>query len=321
MPPPGITSRASCAISRRAGVDKPEATRATVEGAARPAHAGDGRVRAQHPRGVAHGDRRSSPPISTGCRPTSSPATRRMPSGAVTLTTSAGRCAAGADVREERGPAPADAGGDLQRRRARERRRARSHPARARRASPGLLGYRNWAAYDTQVRMAGDEKAVSAFIDRVVAAARPRATRELAELTRRKQQDRPGEHAESVGPPAITRSWSGGRATTSTPRLVRPYFAFDRVLDGVLRVTGTIFGAHLSAGRGRPGVASVGSRLRDAGRQHAGGAALSRSASARRTRPRAARRRSRFGRDAKARRSRRSCWRRACPGISRTIPG
>ena len=39
-------------------------------------------------------------------------------------------------------------------------------------------------------RMAGDVKTVSAFIDRVVAASGPKATRELEELTRRKQQDR-----------------------------------------------------------------------------------------------------------------------------------
>jgi thimet oligopeptidase len=104
-----------------------------------------------------------------------------------------------------------------------------------------LLGYANWAAYDTQVRMAGNEKAVSAFIDRVVAAARPRASRELAELTRRKQQDLPG---------ATFNPWDRLYYSELVRRssydfdsqLVRPYFAFNRVLDGALKVTGTIFG-------------------------------------------------------------------------------
>jgi thimet oligopeptidase len=104
-----------------------------------------------------------------------------------------------------------------------------------------LLGYRNWAAYDTEVRMAGDEKAVSAFIDRVVAAARPRATRELAELASRKAQDRPG----STLQPWDRLYYSELVRRSSydfDSQVVRPYFAFERVLAGVLRVTGTIFG-------------------------------------------------------------------------------
>jgi thimet oligopeptidase len=103
-----------------------------------------------------------------------------------------------------------------------------------------LLGYRNWAAYDTQVRMAGDEKTVSAFIDRVLDAARPRAVRELAELTRRKQQDSPG----ALNP--WDRLYYAELIRKSSydfdSQVVRPYFPFDRVFEGVLRVTSTIFG-------------------------------------------------------------------------------
>ena len=103
------------------------------------------------------------------------------------------------------------------------------------------LGYRNWAAYDAQVRMAGDEKAVSAFIDRVVDAARPRATRELTELSRLKQQERPGS---ALNP--WDRLYYSELVRRSTydfdSQALRPYFAFDRVFDGALRVTGTIFG-------------------------------------------------------------------------------
>lgn len=103
------------------------------------------------------------------------------------------------------------------------------------------LGYRNWAAYDTEVRMAGDEKAVSAFVDRVVAAARPRAERELAALADRKRQ----EQADAALNPWDRLYYSelvrrSGYDFDS--QQVRPYFAFDRVLDGVLQVTSTIFG-------------------------------------------------------------------------------
>jgi thimet oligopeptidase len=104
-----------------------------------------------------------------------------------------------------------------------------------------LLGYRNWAAYDAQVRMAGDEKAVSAFIDRVVDAARPRAARELAELARRKQQELPGS---SLNP--WDRLYYSELVLRSNydfdSQALRPYFAFDRVLQGALRITGNIFG-------------------------------------------------------------------------------
>ncbi len=104
-----------------------------------------------------------------------------------------------------------------------------------------LLGYRNWAAYDTEVRMAGDEKAVSAFIDRIVTAARPRATRELAELTRRKQQDLPGAAFDPWD-----RLYYAELVRRSSydfdSQAVRPYFPFARVLDGVISVTSTAFG-------------------------------------------------------------------------------
>jgi thimet oligopeptidase len=111
-----------------------------------------------------------------------------------------------------------------------------------------VLGYRNWAAYDTQVRMAGDEKTVSAFIDRVVEAARPRAARELAELTRRKQQDALAlsEQTRAEGLTAWDRLYYAELVRRSSydfdSQVVRPYLPFERVLDGVLRVTSTIFG-------------------------------------------------------------------------------
>lgn len=104
-----------------------------------------------------------------------------------------------------------------------------------------LLGYPNWAAYDMASRMSGDVQTVSTFIDRVVAASGPKAQRELEELTRRKQQDFPGStlnlwdrqyYAELVR-----------RASYAfDSQAVRPYFPFDRVLQGALDVTATIFG-------------------------------------------------------------------------------
>ena len=104
-----------------------------------------------------------------------------------------------------------------------------------------LLGYPNWASYDMASRMAGDVKTVSSFIDRVVAAASPKATREAAELLALKQRDTPG---------ASLQVWDRTYYAESVRRAsydfdsqsLRPYLSFDRVLGGVFDVTGRIFG-------------------------------------------------------------------------------
>jgi thimet oligopeptidase len=104
-----------------------------------------------------------------------------------------------------------------------------------------LLGYPNWAAYDMASRMAGDVKSVSDFIDRVVAASGPKATRELEELTRRKQQDVPGS-ALNLWDRQYYSELVRRASYDFDSQAVRPYFAVDRVVQGVLDVTGTIFG-------------------------------------------------------------------------------
>ena len=104
-----------------------------------------------------------------------------------------------------------------------------------------ILGYPNWAAYDMTSRMSADVKTVSDFIDRVVEASGPKAMREVDELRRRKQQDRPGSTLNlwdrQFYSELIRRSSYAFDSQT-----VRPYFGFDRVLQGVLNVTSGIFG-------------------------------------------------------------------------------
>src|SRR5262245_20314841 len=103
-----------------------------------------------------------------------------------------------------------------------------------------LLGYPNWATYDMSVRMSGDVKTVSAFIDRVVAAAGRKAAREYDELLKLKRQTRPGS-AMNV----LDRTYYADQVRRSSydfdSQSIRPYFAFDRVLKGVLDVSGRIF--------------------------------------------------------------------------------
>jgi thimet oligopeptidase len=103
------------------------------------------------------------------------------------------------------------------------------------------LGFPNWAAVDMASRMAGTVETASAFIDRVIEATGPGAAREFDELVRRKQQDQPGStfnlwdrqyYAELV-----RRSSYDFDSQTA-----RPYFPFAQVLQGVLDVSGRIFG-------------------------------------------------------------------------------
>lgn len=104
-----------------------------------------------------------------------------------------------------------------------------------------LLGYPNWAAYDMTTRMSGDVATVSAFIDRVVEASAAKAQRELEELTRRKQQDHPGS-ALDLWDRQYYSELVRRASYDFDSQAVRPYFPFDRVLQGVLDVTSTIFG-------------------------------------------------------------------------------
>jgi Zn-dependent oligopeptidase len=104
-----------------------------------------------------------------------------------------------------------------------------------------LLGYPNWASYDMASRMAGDVKTVSSFIDRVVAAAGPKAAREAAELLALKQRETPGAALE-VWDRAYYAEQVRRASYDFDSQSLRPYLAFDRVLAGVFDVTGRIFG-------------------------------------------------------------------------------
>ena len=104
-----------------------------------------------------------------------------------------------------------------------------------------VLGYPDWASYDMSSRMAGDVKTVSAFIDRIVAAAGAKAEREREELVAAKHNDAPDAPFEAWDRQyyaEIVRRASYAFDSQS----VRPYFPFQRVLAGVLDVTSTIFG-------------------------------------------------------------------------------
>jgi thimet oligopeptidase len=104
-----------------------------------------------------------------------------------------------------------------------------------------LLGYPTWASYDMASRMSGDVKTVSSFIDRIAAAARPKAAREYDELLKTKRQTVPG-GALNIWDRAFYAEQIRRQSYAFDSQTVRPYFAADRVLQGVLDLTSRIFG-------------------------------------------------------------------------------
>jgi thimet oligopeptidase len=105
-----------------------------------------------------------------------------------------------------------------------------------------LLGYRNWADYHAQTRMAGSAAAVSTFLDRVGDTARSKATREYADLLARKKEDDPSA--------TLVNAWDRAYYTERILRTrynvdsqeVRVFFPYDRVRDGIMDVAGRLFG-------------------------------------------------------------------------------
>ncbi len=105
-----------------------------------------------------------------------------------------------------------------------------------------LLGFDQYADLITADKMAGSAQVASDFIDRVVTAARPIGEREYAELLARKRADDPSateitDWERSYYAELVRRSEYDFDA-----QAVRPYFAFDRVKQGVLDVTSKLFG-------------------------------------------------------------------------------
>ena len=105
-----------------------------------------------------------------------------------------------------------------------------------------LLGYSSWAAYITEDKMIGSEKAAAEFIEKISDAAGARAGRDYEILLARKQKDEPGAvRVESWDAEALkerVRAEQFGFDAQS----VRPYFDFARVQQGVFDTTARMFG-------------------------------------------------------------------------------
>jgi thimet oligopeptidase len=105
-----------------------------------------------------------------------------------------------------------------------------------------LLGYDGWPAYDAEVKMIQTGDAIASFIDKISKAAEASAIRDRDLLLARVRQDRPD--AEVLDPADSSRYLEIARQERHDvdAQEVRRYFSFDRVRQGLLDVTGRLFG-------------------------------------------------------------------------------
>ncbi|WP_460627170.1 M3 family metallopeptidase [Intrasporangium mesophilum] len=111
-----------------------------------------------------------------------------------------------------------------------------------RREHATLLGYDTWADYDAEVKMIGNGKAIGEFIERITELSTSSAERDKAVLLERLRQDRPDatdiDGADIFYYGELVRK----EQLAVDAQRVRTYFPFEAVRQGLLDVTGRLFG-------------------------------------------------------------------------------
>jgi Zn-dependent oligopeptidase len=105
-----------------------------------------------------------------------------------------------------------------------------------------LVGYDDWASYDADVKMIGQGRAIPEFIDRIAAAADGPARRDLEVLLARYRRDVPDADAIDVADASYYEELVRKEQHDVDAQRVRTYFDFAKVRQGLLDVTGRLFG-------------------------------------------------------------------------------
>lgn len=111
-----------------------------------------------------------------------------------------------------------------------------------RRERAALLGFGDWSDVETATRMVGSSANVDAFLTQVDDASRDAAAAEYATVLARLQQDVP--HAEAVTTADLAYLLAAIKREEHSvdAQVVRSYFSFPAVMQGVLDLTGTLLG-------------------------------------------------------------------------------
>lgn len=106
----------------------------------------------------------------------------------------------------------------------------------------GLVGYDDWAAYDAAVKMIATGPAIPAFIDKIASAAEEPMQRDLAVLLDRVRRDLPEAQRVTAADAVYYQELVGKEQHDVDAQVVRTYFDFAAVRQGLLDVTGRLFG-------------------------------------------------------------------------------
>lgn len=111
-----------------------------------------------------------------------------------------------------------------------------------RREIAALLGYATWADYDAEVKMIGTGQAIGDFVERITALTAASADRDKQVLLDRLRRDRPD--ATDIDSPDVTYYAELVRKEDLAvdAQQVRTFFPFEQVRQGLLEVTGALFG-------------------------------------------------------------------------------
>jgi thimet oligopeptidase len=105
-----------------------------------------------------------------------------------------------------------------------------------------VLGYPDWAAYITEDKMVGTEQNAADFIEKISVAAQPGAKRDYEELLAYKKKEDPKADSVNAWDVAHLRHGAVIEKFGYDSQVVRPYFEYSRVLQGILDVTGRMYG-------------------------------------------------------------------------------
>jgi thimet oligopeptidase len=105
-----------------------------------------------------------------------------------------------------------------------------------------LLGYASWPDFDTEVKMVKTGAAIGDFIAKLKDAAGPAGHRDRDILLSRLQQDRPDATEVSAADSAYYTELIRRESFDVDSQELRPYFEFSKVKQGLLDVTGRLFG-------------------------------------------------------------------------------
>jgi thimet oligopeptidase len=105
-----------------------------------------------------------------------------------------------------------------------------------------LVGYDDWASYDAAVKMIGSGPAIPEFIDRIAEAAAEPMARDLAALLERYRRDVPGATTIDAADATYYEELVRQEQHDVDSQLVRTYFDAAKVRQGLLDVTGRLFG-------------------------------------------------------------------------------